>query len=173
MKVNAAVWKFQKSAHNRTVLSLTSSSVARPKYWGRVPANTICWPNAGSMLAIVYDAIPTMTQHWFNSCLMWKASQQIRDIESMLGQRWSTVYDGGPTLTQHWLNICWGRTRHWNEHEDYLLAVSTQRPVGAAEKEQATKTRPGDRQAISEIATDQKSTTRFERFLRTEEGRDK
>ena len=44
---------------------------------------------------------------FFNLCdvRMCIATQQTRDIESMLGQCWPAVYDVGPTSSQHWLNV--------------------------------------------------------------------
>ena len=32
-------------------------------------------------------------------------SQQARDIQSMLGQRWASIADGGPALNRHRLNV--------------------------------------------------------------------
>ena len=49
-----------------------------------IPANTIHWAIAGSMLV-----------HRLRRCY----------IEPLLVQCWSTVYDVGPTLNQQWLNI--------------------------------------------------------------------
>ena len=41
-------------------------------------------------------------------------SQQARDIQSMLGQRWASIADGGPALSRHRLNVSCLLARCWN-----------------------------------------------------------
>ena len=50
--------------------------------------------------SIVYDADPTLLQHWV-SCLLCAAPQQTGGIHPMLFQCWPIVFDTGPTLKKH------------------------------------------------------------------------
>ena len=47
----------------------------------------------------VYDARPTLTQHWFNILC------SLGSKHEALIQCWVNVVDGGPTLIQHWVNL--------------------------------------------------------------------
>ena len=63
----------------------------------------------------VYDACPTINQHWINVFwLLGKGYSQTRDIEPMIDWRWSAVCDVCLRLIQYWLSVQLQTTGRWH-----------------------------------------------------------
>ena len=83
-------WLQANSPSRQTVGMVTTGGTAVDKHF--LPLCLIEWKQPHN--------VPQRT-----AIMMWRNTQQIRHIESMLAQRWVSGADGGPTLIQHWFNV--------------------------------------------------------------------